>query len=114
MYTPLSLRTVFERLKNASLTINLAKCEFAKATITYLAKRVRHGQVCPMEEKVLAIKNIQIPSTRQELRRFLGHFSVLTSLLSPSMSFVWTQSCQHAFDSVKALLCKALILFETF
>ncbi|KAL7854279.1 hypothetical protein AOLI_G00211230 [Acnodon oligacanthus] len=30
------LSTVFDRLENASLTLNLAKCEFAQATVTYL------------------------------------------------------------------------------
>jgi len=35
-----TLSVVFQRLRDASLTLNLAKCEFAKATITYLGKRV--------------------------------------------------------------------------
>ncbi len=39
------LRTVFERLANTSLTLNLAKCEFSQATITYLGKEVGQGQV---------------------------------------------------------------------
>ncbi len=32
------LQTVFEHLTNASLTLNLAKCEFGQATTTYLGK----------------------------------------------------------------------------
>lgn len=35
-----SLHTVFQRLAAAPLTLNLAKCEFGKATVTYLGKRV--------------------------------------------------------------------------
>lgn len=38
----------FDHLARASLTINLAKCEFAKATITYLGKVVGQGQVHPV------------------------------------------------------------------
>ncbi len=34
----ISLREVFSRLAGASLTLNLAKCEFAKATVVYLGK----------------------------------------------------------------------------
>ncbi|XP_029975991.1 uncharacterized protein LOC115409133 [Salarias fasciatus] len=33
-----SLRAVFQRLADVQLTINLAKCEFGKATVTYLGK----------------------------------------------------------------------------
>lgn len=47
-----SLKTVFESLSNASLTLNLAKCEFGQVTVTYLGKEVGHGQVCPVEVKV--------------------------------------------------------------
>lgn len=39
------LRTVFKRLARASLTLNLAKCEFGQATIAYLGKEVGKGQV---------------------------------------------------------------------
>lgn len=46
-----SLRHVFSKLKNASLTLNLAKCKFGKATITYLGKQVRQGKVKPVYEK---------------------------------------------------------------
>ncbi len=92
------LRTVFERLERASLTLNLAKCVFGKATVTYLGKQVGHGHVKPVEAKVAAITEFPVPVTRRELRRFLGmvgyyrnfckNFSTvvtpLTNLLSPS------------------------------
>ena len=34
-----TLTTVFQRLARASLTLNLAKCEFGRATVTYLGKK---------------------------------------------------------------------------
>lgn len=37
------LRSLFERLVEARLTVNLSKCEFAQATVKYLGKEV--GQV---------------------------------------------------------------------
>lgn len=40
-----SLRVVFNRLSVSSLTLHLAKCEFGKATVTYLGKEVGRGQV---------------------------------------------------------------------
>lgn len=118
------LRTVFTRLASASLTINLAKCEFGKATITYLGKVVGQGQVRPVGAKVSSIVEYPAPTTRRELRRFLGmagyyrsfcrNFSTvvhpLTSLLSPRNDFVWSESCQHAFNSIKTLLSSAPVL----
>lgn len=118
------LHTVFEKLSNATLTLNLAKCEFARATVTYLGKEVGQGQVRPVAAKVSAIAEFPVPKTRRELRRFLGMsgyyrsfcrnfssvVSPLTNLLSPSQQFVWSAECQHAFESIKALLCCAPVL----
>lgn len=119
-----TLRTLFLRLEEASLTLNLAKCEFAQATVTYLGKQVGRGEVRPLDAKVTAIVNFPVPTTRRELRRFLGmvgyyrtfcrNFSTvaepLTKLLSPSASFHWSSECDHAFNSVKVLLSSAPVL----
>lgn len=61
------LQTVFERLAKATLTLNIAKCEFAQATVTYLGKEVGQGQVRPVAAKVSAIAEFPIPTTRREL-----------------------------------------------
>ena len=71
-----------------------------------------------------AITAFPVPTTRRELRRFLGmagyycgfcrNFSSvvapLTSLLSPLVPFAWSPDCQHAFVSVKTLLCSTPVL----
>uniref|UniRef100_A0AAY5KLN0 ribonuclease H n=1 Tax=Esox lucius TaxID=8010 RepID=A0AAY5KLN0_ESOLU len=94
-----TLEMVLQRLEKASLTLNLAKCEFGKATVTYLGKQVGGGQVRPIGSKVEAIASFPAPTTRRQLRRFLGmvgyyrtfcrNFSAvvapLTSLLSPKV-----------------------------
>ena len=46
------IKRLFDRLRDANLTVNLAKCEFAKATVTYLGKVVGQGQVWPIQAKV--------------------------------------------------------------
>lgn len=43
-----TLELVIKRLLEAHLTLNLAKCEFAKARVTYLGKLVGQGQVRPV------------------------------------------------------------------
>ncbi|KAL3992385.1 DnaJ-like proiein [Sarotherodon galilaeus] len=119
-----TLRQVFHRLAQATLTLNLAKCEFAKATVTYLGREVGRGQVRPIDAKVAVITEFPTPTTRRELRRFLGmvgyyrnfckNFSSvvkpLTDLLSPKVEFIWSSECQDAFESAKALLCHTPVL----
>ncbi|MBN3310521.1 MCCA carboxylase, partial [Amia calva] len=63
---------LFDRLVDANLTLNLAKCEFGQATVTYLGKIVGRGQVKPIQNKVEAIHHFPIPSSFRELCRFLG------------------------------------------
>lgn len=66
------LEQVFTRLAAASLTLNLAKCKFGKATVTYLGRQVGPGQVLPLEAKVSAIAQYPVPTTRKTLSQFLG------------------------------------------
>lgn len=121
-----TLHEIFSRLKSTSLTLNLAKCEFGKAIVSYLGKKVGQGQVHPVEAKVQVISDFPAPQTRCELHRFLGmagyyrvfckNFSdvvaPLTSLASPKTkpSFLWSEDCQFAFEAAKALLCSAPVL----
>ncbi len=105
------------------MTVNLAKCEFAMAEVTYLGKKVGHGRVRPIEAKVSAIIDYSARSNKRELRHFLGmcgyynnfchNFSSvvapLTDLLSDKRKCVWSR-CERAFLSAKDLLCHAPIL----
>ena len=63
----LQMRELFQRLSNANLTLNLAKCEFAKAKITYLGHIVGGGEVRPVEAKVAAILQFPAPDDRHNL-----------------------------------------------
>lgn len=55
---------LFDRLAWACLIINLAKCEFVKATVTYLGKVVGQGQVRPVRAKVLAVDQFPVPKPK--------------------------------------------------
>ncbi len=59
------IQALFDHLARACLIINLAKCEFAQATVTYLGKVVGHGQVLPVRAKVLAVDQFPVPTTRK-------------------------------------------------
>lgn len=60
-----TLKTIFGR---SSLTLNLAKYESGRATLTYLGKQVSQGQVRALGDKVQAILDFSVPQTRQERR----------------------------------------------
>lgn len=57
------IRQLFDHLRDAHLTVNLAKYEFAKATVTYLGKVVGQGQVWPVHTEVPAIEHYPAPTT---------------------------------------------------
>lgn len=118
------LETLMSRLREARLTINLKKCEFASSTLTYLGHQVGRGAVQPLQARVGDILSFQPPSTRKGLRRFLGMVGFyrkfcrnfaqiaapLTDLLSESRRFKWSPDCQQSFESLKALLTSTPIL----
>lgn len=111
-------------LAEANLTINLAKCQFAKATVIYLGRVVGQGTVRPVRAKVEAIDQFPQPSTKKELMRFLGmvgyyrcfcpNFSSvvapLTDLLKAGLIFSWSLQCQKAFERVKGLITNSPVL----
>ena len=118
------IRAFFNRLSDAKLTVNLAKSEFCHATLTFLGHVVGQGQVKPICAKVEAISVFPVPSCKRKLMRFLGmagyyrkfcnNFSViaepLTNLLKKGTKFIWNDSCQFAFDKLKAILMSTPVL----
>ena len=120
------MREMFQRLKKANLTVNLAKSEFLHATVEYLGHVVGQGCVKPINAKVVAIANYTVPTTKKELMRFLGmvgfyrkfchNFSIivspLTNLLQKKQSFEWTPKCDTAFNCVKDILMNSPVLIS--
>ncbi|XP_071845114.1 uncharacterized protein [Apostichopus japonicus] len=118
------IRSLFEKLTEANLTVNLVKSEIAHANVIFLGHVVGQGEVKPVKAKVEAIDKYPVPATKKQLMRFLGmaryyrrfcrNFSdvaaPLTNLLSKSTKFVWTESCQNAFDKIKAILMSSPVL----
>ena len=118
------IRSLFKRLTEAKLTINLAKSEFARACVTYLGHVVGQGQVKPVDAKVKVISDFPRPESKKQLMRFLGmagyyrkfcrNFSTvaesLTQLLSKKAKFLWNGKCEQAFEELKAMLKSAPVL----
>ena len=119
-----TIRKLFIRLRDAKLTVNLAKCDFGCGSVTYLGHIVGKGQVRPIDAKIKVISEFPQPETKKQLMRFLGmagfyrkfcpNFSSvsspLTRLLCKKIEFIWTDECQKAFDKLKAILKSAPVL----
>ena len=118
------LDKMFDRLKQANLTVNLSKSDFGKAQVVYLGHVIGHGQVTPIEAKVKNILEYPIPANKRSLMRFLGmagyyrkfckNFSEvavpLTNLLKKNVKYVWSENCQKSFENLKSLLCSKPVL----
>ena len=68
----LILKDVFEVMKRARLTLRADKCEFAKESICFLGFVVDGIDVKPDPDNINKLKAFKRPSTRRQLRQFLG------------------------------------------
>ncbi|KAK3089262.1 hypothetical protein FSP39_002191 [Pinctada imbricata] len=118
------MRTFFDILAKANLTVNLAKSEFCHATVEYLGHKVGQGFVTPIMAKVEAISKFPIPTNKKEIMRFLGmagfyrkfcpNFSSvvgpLTNQLQKKVNFAWTNDCEESFKKIKCVLMNSPVL----
>jgi len=62
-------------VRDAGLTLNLSKCQFAQTSVPFVGYIVGSGRFFPDPSKVEAIRNMKEPQTKTELRRALGILS---------------------------------------
>ena len=63
---------VLSRLKEAGLTANTSKCQWAQTQVEFLGHIVGKGKVSPAELKVKVVADYQLPQTKKAVRQFLG------------------------------------------
>ena len=66
------LRSVFERLENAGLTIKPSKCKFFQEKLIFLGHEISSKGIAPNNLKIKAVEDFPVPKTKKELRAFLG------------------------------------------
>ena len=115
------IRAVMNKLQDAGLTVKPKKCQFATACCTYLGHVVGNGDVCPKQSKLQAVEQFPVPSTKRQVRAFLGltgyyrkfildYATVaapptdLTKKCAPS-HVAWSVACSSSFDQLKKHLC---------
>nr|VZH97065.1 unnamed protein product [Spirometra erinaceieuropaei] len=102
------LRQLFERLDSFGVVINAAKCEFGIPSLIFLGHEVDSDGMKPVPEKVSAMSSFPVPTTINQLRRFLG--MPLNSLLAHSKkTLVMTEEAVRSFHDVKVALASATL-----
>ena len=68
----LHIGRVLQRLSDAGLTANRAKCQWGQTQCEFLGHVVGKGRVSPAELKVGAVRSFPVPTTKHQVRQFLG------------------------------------------
>jgi hypothetical protein len=123
------LAHVLTRVQEAGLKINAVKRFFAQTNLEYLSYNMSRDGLHPSHKKVEAILQIKAPTTRKQLRQFIGMvyyfcdiwpqrshvLSPLSSMTSAKVIWKWIPECQEAFDQMKAIMAKeTLVTFPDF
>eukprot|EP00731_Ephydatia_muelleri_P021055 Em0013g782a len=120
------IREVLSRLQGAGLTAKPSKCHFGMLECTYLGHVVGKGVVQPEPSKVQAVMNFPIPSTKTQVRGFLGltgyyrrfipNYAAMVAILtdltkkSASVQVQWSEQCNYVFEELKRILCCSPVL----
>ena len=118
------LREVFERLRNARISLKLSKCVFAAPKVDYLGFVLSEKGVQPQDRLTEAVRNFAAPKNKKEVKRFLGMsgfyrefiegFSEIAAPLNhltrDQVAFNWTPECEIAFQALKKALSSSPVL----
>ncbi|CAM5162400.1 unnamed protein product [Natator depressus] len=120
------LQKVFNRIREAGLTVKAKKCQIGLNRVTYLGHQVGQGTINPLQAKVDAIQKWPVPKSKKQVQSFLGLASYyrqfvpqysqiaapLTDLTKkkPPDAIQWTKECQKAFNQLKATLVSDPVL----
>lgn len=123
------LGEVFQRLRDAKLTLKPSKCKFCVDKIMFLGHIISEKGVQVDPSKTDKVQNFPVPKTQKELRSFLGLCNYyrrfvlnyakicvpLNKLLKKDVKRTfqgkdWTNDCQTAFETLKKALVSPPIL----
>lgn len=77
------LETVLGWIQAAGLTLKMRKCQFGMPEFIYFGHRVDSGKVCPEDVKVQVIRGFTQPTTKRQVRAFLGITGSLSLVMPP-------------------------------
>jgi len=118
------LSEVLKRLEKVGFRANVRKCTFAADRVEYLGYDISRQGIHPQPKKVEAILKMQPPTTKRQLRRFLGMVNYyrdmwqrrshilapLTSLSAKTATWKWSDECNEAFEAIKRAIARETLL----
>ncbi|KAK2704503.1 hypothetical protein QYM36_016785 [Artemia franciscana] len=113
------------RARKKCVKLNLQKCVFKSDSIPYSGHIISEAGIHPDPRKVQALKEMRIPSTKDELQTVLGMMNYLaryipnlSSLnqplrkLSNQREFKWEEEHNSAFTNIKESICDSLSFLD--
>ena len=118
------LNEVLDRAKCHNLKLNFDKVKVRKQEVPYVGHNVSSEGLKADPEKVRAMRDMPAPTSKEEVRRFLGSIQYLSKFLpmlaevgtpvreltKKEVLFHWDKPQQTAFQQMKDLCCKAPVL----
>lgn len=118
------LRTVFDRLRQTNMKIQLDKSEFFRKEVLYLGHTITKDGLKPNDDKIKVIQNYPLPKTTTEIKSFLGLIGYyrkfikdfakitqpLTSCLKKRNKVVIDQNYIDSFQKCKEILTSVPLL----
>ena len=119
-----NLRQVFERLREAGLTLKPSKCAFFQTEVFYLGHIISRKGVSTDPAKIDKVVRWPTPKSAKDAQQFLGlagyyrrfvrDFATIAKplhrLTEKTTQFEWTTECHEAFQTLCQRLCSAPIL----
>ena len=118
------VQRVIDVIFEEGFRLNFKKCNFAMSSIPYLGHILGPNTVQPLLDNLIAIQAFPIPSSRKNIRQFLGKVNFYRkfipnsvtllepfhNLLRKNVPFRWSNDCHDSFEKVKRLLTSSPIL----
>ncbi len=115
-----TLRKVFERCHLYKLKMNPLKWAFGVSAGKFLGFLVHNRGINVDLAKASAIATLKAPTSHKKLKSFLGRLSyirrfipslaavtaVFTPLMKKRVPFVWSTTCQQAFEKIQTIMTK--------
>ncbi len=118
------LRKVLDTVKEANLKLKKEKCQFGVSQLTFIGDLLTDNGVKPDPCKVSAIENMEKPSCKADLQRFLGMITYqakfipdlstkttpLRELLNKTNEWSWGEQQESAWQELKSILTTEPVL----
>ena len=117
------LSKVLHKMQDNGFTMNPLKCEWAVKETDWLGYWLTPAGLKPWSKKIKPILAMETPKNVREVRHFLGAVTFYkdmwkrrSHILAPLTKltggkFAWGEEQQQAFDEIKALMAKDVMLF---